>query len=537
MNTRRILWQGARRLQPLLGWAPLRELASREYTDFLSTRTVARPHPYSLVTCDALGPAAPAGAGAFDDYVSWVSVTDRRYTGRHLPMGGEAGTPPIDAVVPLFERRELQPDARSNVLFMFFAQWFTDSLFRTAGDLRCNTSNHDIDLCQIYGLEAATTRALRSGQGGRLKSRRVGAAGDEYPDLLCLPGPGGAPSVRSEYQAIPYASSDERLARDVFRGFPDAAQRKDYLYAVGLDVGNSSIGYTAISTIFLREHNRLCEKLASEYGWKDDERLFQTARAINIVLLLKILVEDYINHILGLPLFLLQPGFAEARDWYRPNWMALEFNLLYRWHSLVPDALALGSGSLEPGVFRFNNRLLEREGVEAVFNAAAAQAAGRIGLQNTPVFLLPAERASLAFARRARLQPYNRYREKFDLPPLRSFAELTPRQPELAAQLQRLYGTVDQLEYVVGVFAEEAQAGSLFGDLMGRMVAYDALTQIYSNPLISRNVFNAATFTPIGLDTIADTPSFQALVERNITAARPRASLALAPRAAPRRAA
>ena len=37
---------------------------------------------------------------------------------------------------------------------MFFAQWFTDSFLRTSlTDYRKNESNHEIDLCQIYGEE------------------------------------------------------------------------------------------------------------------------------------------------------------------------------------------------------------------------------------------------------------------------------------------------------------------------------------------------------------------------------------------------
>ena len=59
-------------------------------------------------------------------------------------------------------------------MFMFFAQWFTDSFLRTSNDDptgRKNTSNHEIDLCQIYGLDADKTAMLRSHDGGRLKSQ------------------------------------------------------------------------------------------------------------------------------------------------------------------------------------------------------------------------------------------------------------------------------------------------------------------------------------------------------------------------------
>jgi prostaglandin-endoperoxide synthase 2 len=541
---RRLVWFLVVAFRWMFRWRALRVFSSREYIDLLSSQTEARPRPFSLAT------AAPAGAtgGQSFDFVTWISLTDRGFTGRHLgsptlalqlpsndaPSGGPAMHGPVTELFrrgaaracasegkapnPVQVPQGFQASSRSSVLFTFFAQWFIDSLFRTyATDPRRNTSNHDIDLCQIYGLTPQTTDALREKTGGRLIARRV--KGAEYPDLLYeeVLGSPNLLQIKNRYLTLPYADD---VDGKVFKKFEHADARRKYLYAAGLDVGNASIGYTAITTIFLREHNRLCAELQSRHlrdpSW-DDERLFQTVRNINIVLLLKILVEDYINHILGIRLFLLEPGFAERRDWYRPNWMALEFNLLYRWHSLVPDQLRVRKRSLSPADFRFNNELLEDVGVAAVLDAASKEPAGRIGLHNTPEFLLTAERASIDLGRCFRLDSFNAYRKKFTLPPLTSFDHLLPNRPGEAKQLADLYKAgIDHLEFVVGVFAEEAPKGALFGDLMTRLVAYDALTQIYSNPLLSVNVFNAETFTEFGLETIRDTNSLQELVNRNV---------------------
>ena len=62
-----------------------------------------------------------------------------------------------------------------------------------------------------------------------------------------------------------------------------------------------------------------------------------------IVLLLKLVVEEYIKHIgpFDFPIEAV-PFIADGERWNRPNWIAIEFNLLYRWHMLVPDAIGEG---------------------------------------------------------------------------------------------------------------------------------------------------------------------------------------------------
>ena len=133
---------------------------------------------------------------------------------------------------------------------------------------------------------------------------------------------------------LPYTNPEilERVLKDV------PPNRLDKLYATGLERGNSSIGYVAISTLFLREHNRICGLLQRTNPTWDDERLFQTARMINTVILMKLVTVEYINHIAGLPVFSFDPNISskktwfEKETWYRPAWITIEFDLLYRWH-------------------------------------------------------------------------------------------------------------------------------------------------------------------------------------------------------------
>ena len=148
--------------------------------------------------------------------------------------------------------------------------------------------------------------------------------------------------------------------------------------------------------------------------------------------------------------------------------------------------------------------------------------AGRIGLFNTPAFLtdrrLPdhpaVEERSIALMRFARLQSYNEYRVRFGMPPKKDFADLTS---DVAVQgrLAELYGDIDNLEWYVGIFAEDHPEDQIMGELLTAMVGYDAFTQALTNPVLGPQVFNEATFTRAGLKIIRKTRSLQQILARN----------------------
>ena len=158
------------------------------------------------------------------------------------------------------------------------------------------------------------------------------------------------------------------------------------LFAVGGDRVNSHAGFLAMNVLFFREHNRICDVLKGQKNPpKDDEQLFQTARNVLIVLLIKIVIEEYINHITPYHFkFRLQPAAFEGARWYRQNWMAIEFNLLYRWHGLVPDTYRIGGREIPLAQTDFHNRPLIDRGLGGLLEDASRQPAGRIGLFNTP---------------------------------------------------------------------------------------------------------------------------------------------------------
>jgi prostaglandin-endoperoxide synthase 2 len=235
-------------------------------------------------------------------------------------------------------------------------------------------------------------------------------------------------------------------------------------------------------------------------------------------------VEEYIRHIAPYdPPLVVVPGMAADKRWNRSSWIAVEFNLLYRWHMLVPDRLTTDDGPVDSKTFlRDNNVLVIERGLEWLMAQCSRSRATDIGLFNTPDFLTergtpdhPAvEERSITLMRAARLQSYNAYRRRFGMAPKRDFADLTS---DVAVQrrLAELYGDVDNLEWYVGIFAEDHPGDQMMGDLLTAMVGYDAFTQALTNPVLAPQVFTEATFTRAGLAVIRKTHSLQQILARN----------------------
>jgi prostaglandin-endoperoxide synthase 2 len=507
-------------IQKVQGVHWLNSLLNSVVIDSLVEKAPARPLPYSLWTPTAVGKKQlgdPADTPV--DYISWASLVDRRFTARHLPPADQAYVdrlPDVKKIVELYTRSIFTPSKTTSALLCFFAQWFTDSVLRTnMADRRMNTSNHEIDLCQIYGLDAETAAILRTHQGGRLRTSLDGL----YPARLTDDNANTMP----EFRELPYLKpmSTGANLEDLVLGtlaVPDAERdkRKARLYATGLERGNSTVIYAAISTIFIREHNRICGKLAQAYPSWDDDRLFETARNVNIVMLLCLVINEYINHLAQSPFKLfLERHFAERETWYRANRISLEFDLLYRWHSLTPTVLTVNGAKLSGNEYRFNNALLEQYGVETLIAAASREPAGRIGTSNNPDFLYDAETAAHKFARDQRVRPFVEYQRAFHEDAAKDFKDLAGDTP-VAAQLEALYpGGVEDVEFLVGLFAQQHDDNEVLPGLMRTMVAVDAFSQILTNPLLAANIYCDAAFSAVGQDIVNTTHSFQDLVTRN----------------------
>lgn len=503
-----------------------------------------RPHPWST-RCG---------------HICWSGLTDRSYNARLLPpkphVGPEGlGTarPPIDQVALLFaaDPAGQRVCPKSTVLFPAFAQYLTDGFIRTMmsnkppfgdgfEDRARTTSNHDIDLSPLYGRNPEQTAVLRedpakTGRKGRLKSQIVN--GEEFPLFLYDPADPKLQTVKAEFcktvrdpatgQPVVVSILDQPL------GVGDS-QARQTMFAVGGDRANATPHVAMINTVLLREHNRLAAMIEAKNPAWDDDAVFQTTRNILIVMYIKFVVEEYINHINTAKFRVsANPKPAWEADWNRPNWMTVEFSLLYRWHSLIPSTLKLGGHDLPIAALLMNNQPLLTGGLAAAFADVSANNATELGLGNSdPIFVSVATKAEVRAVLQGRsnnVASYNDYRRAMKRKPAESFDQLVgetknpkekARRAALAQTLKTLYGNVENVEFYVGIFAEPRSEDGPLPSLITAMVAMDAFSQAFTNPLLSEHVWGdqanrEAAFTVAGLAEIEKTSRIRDLVERN----------------------
>jgi hypothetical protein len=305
------------------------------------------------------------------------------------------------------------------------------------------------------------------------------------------------------------------------------------------------VGLELLHTLFMREHNAVCDVLGAAYPtWSDDE-VFDTARLVVAALIAKIHTVEWTTAILNRP---------ALRIGMRANWFGLagervrrlygrltdgeilsgipgsptdhhsapysvteEFVAVYRMHPLIPDELHLRSvddpAASTPLPFmdaaRLNSRrLLEERGATDLLYSLGTANPGAVTLHNHPRFMqhlvrtedgLTVDLAAVDLLRsRERGVPrYNAFRELMHLPRVTSFEQLTG-DPETAAELRAVYPTIDDVDLTVGLYAEKPPAGFGFSDTTFRIFILMASRRLKSDRFFTTD-FTPQVYTPEGM--------------------------------------
>jgi hypothetical protein len=309
------------------------------------------------------------------------------------------------------------------------------------------------------------------------------------------------------------------------------------------------LGLNMMVTVFMREHNAICDALKMEYpNWSDDE-LFQRARLIVSALTAKIHTVEWTPAIICHPTTVaalnvnwwgvasekVRKAFGRisksevisgipgsATDHYGvPYSLTEEFTIVYRMHPLTPDDYELRAAA--------DGRLLAEKTFRDIAGPAAQDITaafalgdlfysfgtaypGAIVLNNYPKFLQEFQRPDhpdvfmdiaaidVLRAREFGVPRYNQFRRLLHLKAAASFEELTG-ETTMAAKLRTLYGDIERVDTIVGMFAEQRPKGFAFSDTAFRIFILMASRRLNSDRFFTRH-FTPDVYTQTGYDWV-----------------------------------
>ncbi len=129
--------------------------------------------------------------------------------------------------------------------------------------------------------------------------------------------------------------------------------------------------------------------------------------------------------------------------------------------------------------------------------------------------MVPREKNAIEQGRLVRLAPYTAYRKYMGMSQPSRFEDISTN-PDVVTFLRDKYnGRVEDVEFYVGLFSEDPGKNTPLPPLIRSMVAVDAFSQAFTNPLLSEHVFRESTFSPTGWATIHGDNTLDAVVRRN----------------------
>ena len=312
------------------------------------------------------------------------------------------------------------------------------------------------------------------------------------------------------------------------------------------------IGLTMLHTLFVREHNAICDMLHAAYPDWDDNRLFNVARLINAGVMAKIHSVEWTPAILpnqtletglnsnwyGLLTYLMRKGkerktLAEVNirnpelggivgnpinRHHSPFGLTEEFVEVYRLHSLLPETLEVrlrGQKDIEEKVPLPATRqhgsveLTTKYAMSDLFYSFGNQHPGALVLNNYPRFMQELSVAGKAFldmgtvdivrARERGVPRYNAFRRELGLNPINSFDDLTDC-PDLRKKLKSVYkDKVEDLDLLIGTLAEgHRPTGFGFGETVFQIFIVSASRRLQADRFYTDD-YNEDIYTPEGL--------------------------------------
>lgn len=309
------------------------------------------------------------------------------------------------------------------------------------------------------------------------------------------------------------------------------------------------LGLGSLHTLFAREHNVLCDELRLHYRDWSDERVYQTARLIVSALIAKIHTVEWTPAILGTEVIDigLNTNWSgpPAHDWLTrlglwlidshasvgipktmpdhngvPYSLTEDFVTVYRMHPLLPDdyrfvdhrtGTALGNRGFLDIQGAMADVELRKFGLENTLYSFGLSYPGAITLHNYPGSLQKFERngelidlsvVDLVRTRRRGVPRYNDFRAGLHKPRIKNWEELCENR-ESVRRMKEIYRNVDEVDTMVGLFAETPPEGFGFSDTAFRIFILMASRRLQSDRFLTVD-FRPEIYSPFGMDWIAN---------------------------------
>jgi hypothetical protein len=258
------------------------------------------------------------------------------------------------------------------------------------------------------------------------------------------------------------------------------------LFVAGDVRANENTGLLLLHTLFVREHNRLADQIRRAHPDLTDDQIYQQARRVVGAEIEHITYNEYLPLLLGRNAIPPYRGYKPKLD---PTPGFLFTTAAFRFaHSQTPATIAPldSAGRPLPGPplsladTSFDPMPIEQVGVDALVRGLIAQRIPKIAPFE------PDDSRNLLFGppgaggidlvavdiQRGRdlgLPTYNQARQEYGLRPAETFAQIT-KNADVQSELQAAYGSVDKIDAIVGMLAEDHRRGAMVGPLLFRVI-------------------------------------------------------------------
>jgi hypothetical protein len=312
------------------------------------------------------------------------------------------------------------------------------------------------------------------------------------------------------------------------------------------------LGLEILHTLFVLEHNAICDALLAAYPSWSTEKLFDTARLVNCALMAKIHTVEWTPAILAHPALEISmnanwwgilgerlykllgrvsktseaisgiPG-SGVEQHSAPYSLTEEFVSVYRMHSLIPDNIAFFNAQCgsHQSTYAIRNVAFESArkpfdegslGFADMFYSFGINYPGAITLNNMPHFLhdlrTPDNRhidlgtIDVLRDRERGVPRYNQFRRLFHLAPQKTFLSLTGGNAIIADKLAKLYDNdIEKVDLLIGCLAEPLPTGFGFSDTAFRVFILMASRRLKSDRFIAGD-WNTETYSEVGMQWV-----------------------------------